>query len=64
MGVLLFVGLAINESCLISIKAETFWTKIIKIYLVLVGIYLQMLFIFLGFMIYEGFREEFYVRNL
>jgi hypothetical protein len=37
--------------------------KIIIVYLVVVGVYLELLFLFLLYVIYEGCKEEFYLRD-
>lgn len=63
MCILLFIGLALNENCLKEINATTFWMWVIKIYLILVGLYLELCFMFIFYMVYVGCREDFYVRD-
>ena len=62
--VLILIGLLINESCLAKMGSPGFWVKIIKIYLIAVGFYLELLFLFLLYMIYDDCKDELLVRNL
>lgn len=63
MCLMVLFGLALNESCLEKVEPNTFWMKVIRIYLILVGIYLELLLIFLLYIVYLGCKEDFFVRN-